>query len=108
MFLDISRDIGLGSVLMLIHFSLFFLALAIWSSRGKGTYLTSKSFGIQAAICFPVSVLCFFMFANFQGVVTYVALTYVSVGVFPIVTMTIYFLTGRLLGKYIYQDRREN
>lgn len=108
MFLDIGNDIGMGNLLMLMHFPLFFMALTIWSFRHKTTDLMSKSFGLQAVILLPASGICCLMFLDDRmGLGAYIIMMGLSDGTIIVVTMTIYFFTGRLLGKFIYHYRHK-
>jgi hypothetical protein len=106
-------DLILNLGMLLIHMVPFGIAWRIWS-RSKFVRTKKSLFAdVLAIIYLPITISLFFSFlfagesnaATGNATAWFIIFSVATFGIFPLITLTCFYMSGRLAGKFTYWRR---
>lgn len=114
-FSSIVNSIGFQYTLFLAHLIPFFIALRIWSKKHINRSFKSIIYDLLGYVSVPISLIfgLIFLDVGSPGGATgdhsgwFLIFSVMTLGLLPLLTMTFYFCSGRLAGRFIYKHRQK-
>lgn len=112
---SIVNSIGLQYALFLAHLIPFFIALRIWSKKHINRSFKTIVYDLVGYVSVPISLIfgLIFLDVGSPGGATgdhsgwFLIFSVVTFGFLPFLTMTFYFCSGRMAGRFIHKYRRK-